>query len=139
MVIAVVLVVSQHKEHLPAAAAGTPQKKTFKKERRIYPRYQTSLRAKYKTPAGEGMSWVKDISRSGVRLFLNQFFEKGSLLELEISLPYDSKPVPAKAHVVWMNKDESDAGLSFSDVKQDDINRIFQHIGHREQIRLAQT
>jgi len=110
-------------------------KKEINKERRIYPRYKTSLRMKYKTHAEQSMSWISDISRGGLRLFLpNKSFTIGTLLQIEIGLPNAIKPIFAQGNIVWMKEDE--AGLSFSEVDQDDISRVIQYIGEREQLKL---
>lgn len=135
--LAILLAINQYRGRLPAHTdLRNVKKKTSKEEKRIHPRYDTSLRIKYyKHPSDEGTSWVKDISRGGIRLFLNNPFEIGTLLEIEINLPYDTRPVLAQSNVIWT--EENDAGLSFSDVDQEDINRIFRYIGHKQQIKAS--
>ena len=137
--LAISLAIGQYRERLPLSS-GLKKigKKAAEGERRIHPRYSTSLRVKYyKPPLEEGISWIKDISRGGIRVFLDNPFKIGTLLEIEISLPYDTQPVFAQSNIVWAR--ENDAGLSFSEVDQDDINRIFQYIGNKEQIKVAQV
>ena len=100
-----------------------------KKERRAHPRYKTSLRIKYKTPLEEGISWIRDISEKGARLFLNstlKTLEIGEFLGIEISVPYDPQPVIIRGNIVWAKED--DAGFNFGDVIQGDINRIMQYV-----------
>ncbi|MDD5681047.1 MAG: PilZ domain-containing protein [Candidatus Omnitrophica bacterium] len=133
--LSIVLAIARHAETLPEISLSYKFKnKSFKKERRVYPRYKASLGIKYKTPATEGISWVSDVSRGGLRLFLSdKIFEIGNVLQLEISLPGDTAPIFAKGNIAWVKNDE--AGINFNEVKQDDINRIIHYTGNREQIR----
>lgn len=105
------------------------------KDRRIHTRHSASLKIRYKEPLSEseGVSWAKDVSKGGMRLFLVEDLKIGSLLSLEITLPYDNRPVIAKSSIVWVRGDE--AGLSFEDIKSEDLNRIFQYLTHKSQIR----
>lgn len=140
-VLAIILAICQYKEKrlvIPIAISRNFRRKIMAEERRIYPRYRTSLRIKYKIPLElkESISWIKDISRGGLRLLLidNPNLEIGTLLSLEINLPYDKKPILAQSRIAWTRSD--DAGLSFDAVKEEDINRIFQYISHRERIKI---
>lgn len=109
------------------------KQKSFKKERRIHPRYKTSLNIKYNTPTEQGISLIGDISRGGLRLLsADKAFKIGGLLHLEINLPNDLRPIFVQGNIAWMKKGE--AGLSFNEVQQDDISRIIQHTGNTEQI-----
>ena len=101
----------------------------FKKERRTYPRYETSLRIKYKTPIEEGISWIKDVSRSGARLFLNNALKTvaiGQPLELEINLPSDAQPILLKGNIVWAQ--DTDAGFHFIEAVDGDIDKIIKYV-----------
>lgn len=103
--------------------------KPAEKERRAYPRYKTSLRIRYKTPSEEGVSWIKDISEGGARLFLNKTLKTlnvGESLGIEISLPNDTDPIVIEGNIVWSTND--DAGFNFDKILQGDVNRIIQHI-----------
>jgi hypothetical protein len=123
LVFAVLLIIT-HSKRTPARPRGP-----FKKERRSHPRYKTSLRIKYKTPIDEGISWIKDISRSGARLFLNNTLKTvavGEPLEIEISLPYDVQPILVKGNIVWAQ--DSDAGLHFVEAIQEDIDKIIRYV-----------
>jgi hypothetical protein len=129
LIFAVLLVISQTRKPSPANA-----RRAVKQERRAHPRYQTSLRIKYRTPLDEGISWIKDISQSGARLFLNSALQSlgiGEPLELEISLPSESQPICVKGNIVWSK--DSDAGLRFAEAMSDDIDRIIQHVNAGDQ------
>lgn len=133
--LAIFLVISQYRERLPSPQlTGSVKRKTRKRERRIYPRYKTSLRIKYKTPSEEGISWVKDISRGGVRVFLNDPFRVGTSLKIEVNLPHDSSPILVQGSVVWKQEVQEDAGISFDEAEQKDINRIIRYIDNKKRI-----
>ncbi|UCD55514.1 MAG: PilZ domain-containing protein [Candidatus Omnitrophota bacterium] len=104
-------------------------KKTYKEERRAYPRYKVSLRVKYKTALEEGISWIEDISEGGARLFLNKALKTlqvGESLGIEITIPPDSSPILVHGNIVWSK--DAYAGLSFSKVITGDIQKIIQYI-----------
>ena len=107
----------------------------FKKERRAHPRYKTSLRARYSAPAEEGVSWIRDISKGGLGLFLGKTFDLKTPLRIEINLPYDSQPIFFRGSVVWSRSDY--AGLSFDEASQDDLKRVLHYIYNKQQISLA--
>lgn len=128
----VFLVLVQHRENLPKTTGLiNSKKKFFKRERRIFPRYRTLLRIKYKSPVEEGISWIKDISRGGVRLFLNNL-DIGTVLSMEINLPYDKNSIFAQGSIVWRRG--TDSGLIFGAAEQDDLSRIIEYIGLQEKI-----
>ena len=110
-------------------------KKLSEKERRAYPRHKIALRIKYKTPLEEGISWIKDISEGGVRIFLNNILktlEVGESLEVEINLPYDAPSIFIRGNIVW-SKDNY-AGFSFDEIMQGDIKRMIQYINNEQQV-----
>ena len=108
-------------------------KKPSKGERRAHPRYKTSLRVRYKTPLEEGISWIRDISESGARLFLNRALktlEAGEPLGMEIHLPSERQPIAVQGSIVWSK--EEDAGFRFDEVMEEDLNRILQYVNKEE-------
>ncbi len=103
-------------------------------ERRVHPRYQTSLRVKYKTTVEEGISWIKDISAGGARLFLNDTLKGlviGQPLELEVNLPQEAAPIFVKGDIVWSA--ENDAGFRFIEIVQDDIEKIIRFVNNEDE------
>ena len=112
---------------------SSPNRRMSARERRACPRHKTSLRIKYKTPLEEGVSWIRDISENGARLFLNKALktlEIGKQLGIEISLPDDPQPILVRGNIVWSEEDS--AGFNFQEVAQGDINRILAYINNRE-------
>lgn len=131
--LAVFLAIAQHREGLPAPTGLiSSKKKFFRRDRRVFPRYNALLRIKYKTPLEEGISWIKDISRGGARLFLNNL-AVGTVLSLEINLPYDQNSIFAQGNIVWRRG--TDSGLNFGAAEQDDLTRIIEYIGLQKKIR----
>ena len=131
--LAISLTIAQHRESLPQPTGLiNRKKKIFRRARRIFPRYKALLRIRYKTPLEEGISWIKDISRGGVRLFLNSLALE-TVLSMEINLPYDRKPIFAQGNIVWRRG--TDSGLSFGAVEQDDLSRILEYVGLQERMR----
>ena len=129
LILAMLLLVSNYRKK------PTAFKKGFKKERRAHSRYKTSLRVKYITSVEEGISWIKDISEKGARLFLNsnlKTLEIGESLGIEINVPYDLQSIIVRANIVWLKED--DAGINFSNVAQGDINRVIQYIKDGEPV-----
>ncbi len=105
-----------------------------KEERRAYPRYKTSLRARFITPIEEGVFWIRDISRGGIGFVLDKSLQIGTLMKMEITLPYDTQPIFLQGNIVWTKGDR--AGLSFNNPPQDQITRILRYIDNRHQINL---
>ena len=104
-------------------------KKRSKNERRAHARYKTSLRIRYETSAEEGVSWIKDISEKGARLFLNntlKTLEIGESLGIEIDMPYGLQSTLVRGNIVWLKEDN--AGINFDNVVQGDLNRVIQYI-----------
>jgi len=133
--LAIVLMAASHREELTGPGSlFAKQNKFFKKERRAFPRYQTFLKARYKTPLEDGISWIKDISRGGARVFLNNL-DLGTIVSLEVELPYNRRPIFMQGNVVW--KRGTDSGVRFGAAEQDDLTRILEFIGHKERLRMA--
>jgi hypothetical protein len=104
-----------------------------RKEKRAYPRYKTSLRIKYESPLEEGISWIRDISKGGARLFLNNSLKTlkiGESLGIEINLPDDPQPIIVQGNIVWSK--ENDAGFNFDNVIQGNIDSVIRYINKEE-------
>lgn len=130
--LAIFLIRARHKEELPSPNLWSVFKNAGKKERRIFPRYKTLLRAKYKSPLEEGISWIKDFSRGGVRLFLNSL-DVGTIVALQIDLPYDRTPVFVQGNIAW--KRGTDSGLCFGAAEHEDLTKVLRYVGHREELK----
>ena len=74
------------------------------KERRKFKRFDAYMSVKYQTPESEevkGISLSKDLSREGLKMNSNYDLKNGDLLDLEIDIPDDPKPVKTTAKVMW--------------------------------------
>ncbi len=133
LIFAILLIVSNYGG--TSASPLSKSRKSSEKERRTSPRYKTSLRVRYKTPLEEGISWIRDISEGGARLFLNKTLktlEIGESLGIEITLPHEAQPISIEGNIAWAEED--DAGIDFDKVVEGDINRIIEYVKNVEQL-----
>lgn len=76
----------------------------MEKERRKFKRFDAFLSVKYKSDDNvqkRGLSLSKDLSREGMKVTMNEMLKRGSLVDLEIDIPDDPKPIQTSAEVVW--------------------------------------
>ena len=100
------------------------------KERRKFKRFDAYMSVKYQTPESEevkGISLSKDLSREGLKMNSNYDLRTGDLLDLEIDIPDDPKPVKTTAKVMWSRPAEgqnqgSDQGIRF--VMMDPVDKF---------------
>jgi len=76
------------------------------RERRKYVRSDGLVLVNYRIPEiqMESKSSAFDISGAGVRITVDKELKAGIPVEMEIYLPGDSQPIPAKGEVVWAEK-----------------------------------
>jgi len=77
------------------------------KERRKFKRFDAFMSVKYKMqdPAEcSGVCLSKDLSRDGMKLTANAKLDKGGLMDLEIDIPDDPKPVYSTGEIIWGRK-----------------------------------
>jgi c-di-GMP-binding flagellar brake protein YcgR len=74
-------------------------------ERRKFPRLKHGVRVIYKFMGiiGEKKDEVIDVGQGGIRIFLKDKTEKGTILELAISITSEASPFFALAKVVWQS------------------------------------
>lgn len=110
-------------------------------ERRRYIRLDTRLRITYRilpSPAPT-ISETLDIGGGGIRIFLNEPMNVGTLLELEIFLPEDNKPIRCRGKVVWIEefsiyqgtkeeRKELEAGVEFTNIAPEDRDHIIKYV-----------
>ena len=101
------------------------------KERRKFKRFDAYMSVKYQTPESEevkGISLSKDLSREGLKMNSNYDLKSGDLLDLEIDIPDDPKPVKTTAKVMWSRPAEGgsnqgyDQGIRF--VMMDPVDKF---------------
>src|SRR3989338_2405786 len=91
------------------------------KERRRFKRFDAYMNVKIRGQndlVAESVGLSKDLSREGMKVNTNQSLSNGSLVDLEINLPDDPKPVRTTAKVMWVKeaaseKDNYDYGVNF--------------------------
>ena len=88
------------------------------KERRKFKRFDAFMNVQYrsqdsKTNEGSGLS--KDLSREGIKVNTDQALQSGTLVDLEIRLPDDKRPVKSTGKVMWSkpSKNGFESGLCF--------------------------
>ena len=93
----------------------------MEKERRKFKRFDAYMSVKFQTPDDgdlKGISLSKDLSRDGLKMNSNKDLKVGTLLDLEIDIPDDPKPIHTTGKVMWSRPSESrnqgfDQGVRF--------------------------
>lgn len=92
------------------------------KERRKFKRFDAYMSVRFRTPESieelKGISLSKDLSRDGIKMNTNLNIRTGTMLDLEINIPDDPKPVLTSGKVVWSRPSEGrdqgyDQGVRF--------------------------
>ena len=107
------------------------------KERRRFPRYDSSFEVKYATKGKaslESYTVSKNISRVGICIPVTRIVKNGDLINLDID-PNDKKgPVPAVGKVVWTKEVdrpallEVDAGVEFVKIDPAEVERLLETV-----------
>ncbi len=74
------------------------------KERRKFKRFDAYMSVKFKASEKDqvhGVSLSKDLSREGLMMNSNHNVKTGTIVDLEIDIPDDPKPVRTTGKVVW--------------------------------------
>lgn len=93
----------------------------MEKERRKFKRFDAYMSIKFQaneTPDVQGVSLSKDLSREGIKINSNASMNQGTMLDLEILIPDDPKPVHTSGKVMWSRPSEGhnqgyDQGVRF--------------------------
>jgi len=85
------------------------------KERRRFKRFDAYMSVKFASSEDvqvRGVSLSKDLSREGIKVNSGKELKNGSLLDIEINIPDDPKPVKTTGKVMWCRPArESDSGF----------------------------
>jgi len=109
---------------------------TMTKERRKFKRFDAYMNVHFRSQEGKasgnssGLS--KDLSREGLRVNTTESLKKGELIELEIHVPDEAKPVHTTAKVMWgrpcAGRDQgTDYGVSFLMIDPVDKFRVLDY------------
>lgn len=113
-------------------------------EKRKYVRIEWPVVVQYKTieePYTQDQIVGKDISEGGVSFIVYERLTKGTRLEMQIQVPFDSMPVFAKGEVVWIKKivrepgAAFEVGISFSEVDPKDKKRLKMYLDNEIKTR----
>lgn len=93
----------------------------MEKERRKFKRFDAYMSVKYQAAdrsEERGISLSKDLSREGLKINSTQNLLEGTVLDLEINIPDDPKPVHTSGKVMWSRLSEGtdqgyDQGVRF--------------------------
>ncbi len=86
----------------------------MEKERRKFKRFDAFMSVKYQVADQNeirGISLSKDLSREGLKINSTSNLAEGTLVDLEINIPDDPKPVQSAGKIMWSRPaDGSDQG-----------------------------
>ena len=108
-------------------------------ERRKFVRIERPVIVKYTTldeVCSEDQIVSSDISEAGVRFTVYERLAKGTMLNIELHLPFDSMPVLAEGSVVWINKVKEEpikvfeVGVVFLEIGEWDLKRFKGYINN---------
>ena len=111
-------------------------------ESRKFVRIEWPVVIKYKTieePRAQDQIVGKDISEGGARFIVYERLMKGTKLDIQLEVPFDSMPIFVKGLIVWIRKlgEENaqtfEVGVSFIEVDPRDQKRFKTYIN--EEIR----
>lgn len=89
------------------------------RERRKFKRFDAYMNVQYRSQeshqSSEGSGLSKDLSREGIKVNTDRALQTGTLVDLEIRLPDDTRPVKTTGKVMWSKPAEGgyESGLSF--------------------------
>jgi Tfp pilus assembly protein PilZ len=102
-------------------------------ENRKFVRIEWPVVIKYKTteePPAQDQIVGKDISEGGARFVVYERLTKGTKLDFQLEVPFDSMPIFAKGEVAWIKK------VGDEDSKIFEAGVIFKGDRHKDQTRL---
>lgn len=106
-------------------------------ENRKFVRVEWPVVIKYKTieePSAHDQIVGRDISEGGARFIVYERLMKGTKLDFQLEVPFDSMPIFAKGEVMWIKKIGDDnskmfeVGVVFKGVSQNDQKRLKMYI-----------
>lgn len=83
------------------------------RERRKFKRFDTYINVEFRSQAekaNEGVGLSKDLSREGMKVSTDHSLAAGSLVDLEIHLPDEVRPIRTTGKVMWAKPNKSEEG-----------------------------
>ena len=107
----------------------------MEKERRRFKRFDAYMSIKLQLPGGQekqGVCLSKDLSREGLKINSNEDLAEGMLLDIEIHIPDDPKPIQTSGKVMWSRPAEGrnqgfDQGVRFLQMDPVDKFRVLDY------------
>lgn len=84
------------------------------KDRRKFKRFDAYMSVKYQfedQQKMQGISLSKDLSREGIKMNTDVDLKEGTVVDLEINIPDDPKPVHTSGKIMWSRPSESEHGF----------------------------
>jgi len=103
-------------------------------ERRRFMRFDVVLDALYgllEKPSSRTKSYISNLSKEGLKLEGGAAMTKGSLVELEMSIPGDNMPIFAFGEVAWAEQADNskyNAGIKFTKINNHDRVRLLDYV-----------
>lgn len=105
------------------------------RERRKFKRFDAYMGVKYALQEGVPKTAIglsRDLCREGIKLSTNEKLPTGTLVEMEIDIPDDPKPVSGTGEIMWTHKsrDEErgfDVGVKFVSIDPVDKFRVLDY------------
>ncbi|MCM8774949.1 MAG: PilZ domain-containing protein [Candidatus Omnitrophica bacterium] len=76
----------------------------MEKERRKFKRFDAYMSVKFEAsdmPEVKGISLSRDLSREGIKMNSGSHLKQGTVVDMEITIPDDPKPVHTSGKVMW--------------------------------------
>lgn len=102
-------------------------------ENRKFVRIEWPVIIKYKTieePHAQDQIVSKDISEGGMRFIVYERLMKGTKLDIQFEVPFDSMPISAKGEISWIKKVGEENSKTF------EVGVVFKEIGPVDRKRL---
>lgn len=103
-------------------------------ERRKFMRFPASVEVKYAAPVEgiEGSSVSRDVSREGIGFSVNGQMARGTMVELEISIPGEIAAIFARGEMAWVKRSSErgdfDAGVKVVKMDPFDRSRLLEYV-----------
>jgi len=101
----------------------------MQKERRKFKRFDAYISARFKGPKSDQLvtTLTHDISRDGIKVSTMEILKVGALLDLELSIPDDPRPIYVTTEVVWAKKlrgEDSGCEYGLKFLKMDPVDKF---------------
>jgi len=115
-------------------------------ENRKFVRLDWPVVIKYKTaeePVTQDQIVGKNVSEGGVCFIVYERLAKGTMLDMQLEVPFDSMPIFIKGEVAWIKKvgeehaKTFEAGVEFTKVEEKDQKRLKMYIQNEIKNRVS--